>query len=202
MGKTKKPKTAAGANAGGSAYDVVVLRLGHRPARDKRITTHVALAARALGASGIIISGEQDEELVARLGAIPKKWGGEFFARHSKEWKAEIRRFGGDTVHLTMYGEEFRKTIKKIERKAGSLGTTRGAGAKRKLMLVVGAGKVPRELYDMCAYNCSVGNQPHSEVAAVALFLYELNGRRLAGEFSGARLSVVPNARGKSVIEH
>ncbi|TLZ95287.1 MAG: tRNA (cytidine(56)-2'-O)-methyltransferase, partial [Methanobacteriota archaeon] len=29
---------------------ITVLRLGHRPARDKRVTTHVALTARAFGA--------------------------------------------------------------------------------------------------------------------------------------------------------
>ncbi|TFG70124.1 MAG: tRNA (cytidine(56)-2'-O)-methyltransferase, partial [Methanomassiliicoccus sp.] len=29
---------------------IVVLRLGHRPERDQRVTTHVALTARALGA--------------------------------------------------------------------------------------------------------------------------------------------------------
>ena len=28
---------------------ITVLRIGHRPARDKRVTTHVALAARAFG---------------------------------------------------------------------------------------------------------------------------------------------------------
>jgi len=33
-----------------------VLRLGHRPARDKRITTHVCLTARALGATRVRIA--------------------------------------------------------------------------------------------------------------------------------------------------
>ncbi|MCG7848715.1 MAG: tRNA (cytidine(56)-2'-O)-methyltransferase, partial [ANME-2 cluster archaeon] len=32
--------------------NIVVLRLGHRPERDQRVTTHVGLTARALGASG------------------------------------------------------------------------------------------------------------------------------------------------------
>ncbi|MGI0148094.1 MAG: tRNA (cytidine(56)-2'-O)-methyltransferase, partial [Thermoplasmata archaeon] len=34
---------------------VTVLRLGHRPSRDKRVTTHVALVARAFGAAGILV---------------------------------------------------------------------------------------------------------------------------------------------------
>ena len=34
---------------------VIILRLGHRPERDKRITTHVALTARAFGAEGMLL---------------------------------------------------------------------------------------------------------------------------------------------------
>ena len=34
---------------------IIVLRIGHRIGRDKRITTHVALVARAFGANEIII---------------------------------------------------------------------------------------------------------------------------------------------------
>ena len=32
------------------------MRIGHRPERDKRITTHVALTSRAFGASRIYVS--------------------------------------------------------------------------------------------------------------------------------------------------
>ncbi|WP_192806472.1 RNA methyltransferase [Saccharolobus islandicus] len=38
--------------------DIYVLRLGHRPARDKRVTTHVILVARAFGAKGVYIEGK------------------------------------------------------------------------------------------------------------------------------------------------
>ena len=43
-----------------------VLRLGHRIGRDKRITTHVALVARAFGADKILIDTEdrKTEEIV------------------------------------------------------------------------------------------------------------------------------------------
>jgi predicted SpoU family rRNA methylase len=33
---------------------VVILRIGHRPERDQRVTTHVGLTARALGAQGMV----------------------------------------------------------------------------------------------------------------------------------------------------
>ena len=37
------------------AREVVVLRYGHRPGRDDRMTTHVGLTARALGADRVIL---------------------------------------------------------------------------------------------------------------------------------------------------
>ncbi|MDD1710623.1 MAG: tRNA (cytidine(56)-2'-O)-methyltransferase, partial [Methanoregulaceae archaeon] len=36
--------------------DVVILRIGHRPERDQRVTTHVGLTARALGAQGMYLA--------------------------------------------------------------------------------------------------------------------------------------------------
>ena len=41
---------------------VYVLRIGHRPGRDKRITTHVALVARAFGANGFILGDTCDDK--------------------------------------------------------------------------------------------------------------------------------------------
>ena len=46
---------------------VLVLRLGHRKERDKRVTTHVCLTARALGADGVILSGERDDKIIATV---------------------------------------------------------------------------------------------------------------------------------------
>ncbi|MEM3019534.1 MAG: tRNA (cytidine(56)-2'-O)-methyltransferase, partial [Candidatus Bathyarchaeia archaeon] len=43
---------------------VTVLRLGHRVGRDVRITTHVGLIARALGADGVVMSGQRDERVL------------------------------------------------------------------------------------------------------------------------------------------
>ena len=64
--------------------EIVVLRWGHRPQRDARLTTHVALAARALGASGFLLSDSVDkklEESVQKTGVVSSflKW-----AKHGK----------------------------------------------------------------------------------------------------------------------
>jgi len=42
---------------------VFVLRYGHRPGRDKRITTHTLLVARAFGAHGFILGDVVDEAI-------------------------------------------------------------------------------------------------------------------------------------------
>ena len=49
---------------------VWVLRLGHRPFRDQRLTTHVALTARAFGAEGMILADRRDEALERELSLI------------------------------------------------------------------------------------------------------------------------------------
>jgi len=56
---------------------ITVLRLGHRPARDKRVTTHVGLAARAFGADAILVSTKDPtversvRDVVRRFGGYP-----------------------------------------------------------------------------------------------------------------------------------
>jgi tRNA (cytidine56-2'-O)-methyltransferase len=64
----------------------------------------------------------------------------------------------------------------------------------------VGAEKVPAEIYELADWNVAVGNQPHSEVAALAVFLDRLfQGRELDGEFEDG-LKIVPSPRGKQVL--
>ena len=45
---------------------IVVLRLGHRLKRDERLSTHVGLASRALGADKIIYSGVRTLKIEGR----------------------------------------------------------------------------------------------------------------------------------------
>ena len=142
----------------------------------------------------MVICGEEDDELVGRLNALSKKWGGKFSASYCDNWKKYLRNFKGVKVHLTMYGEDFRKIAKK-------LGTTAKKPGKNKLVLVVGAGKVPPDAYQLSDYNVAVGNQPHSEVAAIALFLYELGKRKLDADFSKAVVRIIPTAKGKRVAD-
>ena len=49
--------------------EVYVLRLGHRPQRDKRISTHVALTARAFGAKGIYFD-RYDKSVFESVGEV------------------------------------------------------------------------------------------------------------------------------------
>jgi tRNA (cytidine56-2'-O)-methyltransferase len=70
-------------------------------------------------------------------------------------------------------------------------------------MVVVGAEKVPFEVYELADWNVAVGNQPHSEVAAVAVTLDRIaEDEPLENEFKDAQLHVVPMDRGKKVIEN
>jgi len=172
---------------------IVVLRLGHRRERDKRISTHCGLVARALGADEIVYSGEEDAGLVERVNKVREKWGGKFKARYDPEWRRFLKTFNGFKVHLTFYGEEFATGVLKIKKEMKN-----GKNA----LIIVGAEKVPREVYELSDLNLSVGNQPHSEVAALALVLYELtNGAGLKKIFNAWKVRIVPSGRGKKVVE-
>jgi tRNA (cytidine56-2'-O)-methyltransferase len=169
---------------------IVVLRLGHRIVRDKRITTHVALSARALGASGIILSGEKDNDIIESVNDVTKRWGGEFFCEYRRNWKGvieEYRKKSFTIVHLTFYGIPLQQRIENLR--------------DRDIMVIVGGEKVPRDVYELSDYNISVTNQPHSEVSALAIFLHEcFEGKELDKEFQNAELKIVPQERGKKVI--
>ena len=57
--------------------DVAVLRLGHRPGRDERTTTHVGLTARALGADAVVLAGSGDSR-AGTIRDITDRFGGPF----------------------------------------------------------------------------------------------------------------------------
>lgn len=162
------------------------MRLGHRYGRDKRVTTHLALVARAFGASGIVME-EQDKRVVEALGDVESRWGGEFFFKEAK-WRNYLKTWKGVTVHLSMYGRPLDEVISGI--------ITRDED----VLVIVGAGKVPGELYGLVDYNAAVGNQPHSEISALALFLDRLyQGEELKKDFRG-KLKVIPSRRSKKVV--
>lgn len=166
---------------------ITVLRIGHRPERDKRITTHVALVARAFGADRILID-TRDPDLERNFESTCERWGGKIAMKTGAKHREEMKSFKGQIVHLTMYGEELHKAIATLD-------------PGKDLMIVVGAEKVPREVYELATINVSVGNQPHSEVAALAIFLYTYHGRKMP-EFADGKMRIVPDPRGKTVLEN
>ena len=167
---------------------ISVLRLGHRPSRDKRISTHCGLVARTFGADNIFYSGPRDPSFEKSLTSVAKQWGGMFGVAHIKSWRTFLKEWRGKSVHLTMYGLPFQKKMPVI-RKA------------KDLLVIVGGEKVPWEVYQMATWNVGVTNQPHSEVAALALFLHEYHkGKELDIKFRDARKRVVPQTRGKKVV--
>ena len=165
---------------------ITVLRTGHRIDRDKRITTHVALVSRAFGADKIIIT-TKDKKIKENITSICKKFGGDFQIETGADPKKIIKQWNGTIVHLTMYGDELEKSISKIDKNDD-------------LLIVVGAEKVPPYFYENADFNISVGNQPHSEVAALAIFLDRyLNGKWLTEQFNG-KIEIIPSNKRKKVI--
>ena len=166
-----------------------VLRLGYRRGRDPRITTHLALVARAMGADGFLLAGDEDKEMFENLNSVSDRFGGDLETKHVSgmgHLKNHVAN-GGVAVHLTMYGEPFRKAIPKIRR-------------DRPVIIVVGGAKVPGDVYKICQHNVAVGNQPHSEVAALALFMDAWFGESASERnFDNARLIIEGTNDGKLV---
>ena len=173
-----------------------MLRWGHRPQRDARLTSHVALTARALGASGFLLSDIEDKKLKETVEKVTENWGGKFFFEMGKKWKSAVRDWkakGGIVVHLTVYGENVQTSpvLDKI-RQSG-----------KDVLVLVGSQKVPGDFFsdDVSDFNVAVGNQPHSECSALAVFLDRFfQGKELVKGFKKAKIKVVPQERGKKTI--
>ncbi|WP_246999961.1 tRNA (cytidine(56)-2'-O)-methyltransferase [Halosolutus gelatinilyticus] len=170
--------------------EIVVLRLGHRPGRDERMTTHVGLTARALGADRVVFpdNAGQSRDTVAD---ITDRFGGPFDVELTDSPRATIRGWEGQVVHLTMYGER----VQDVETEIRSAFT-----GGEPLLLIVGAEKVPFDVYEEADWNVGVTNQPHSEVAGLAVFLDRLfEGRELDRDWADADRRVIPMETGKRV---
>jgi len=163
-----------------------ILRLGHRISRDKRITTHVALVSRAFGADKVLIDTE-DKKIEKTIRSTCERFGGNFDIETGIDKNKLIKNWNGTIVHLTMYGEKLEKSINKIDK-------------NKDLLVIVGAEKVPPQIYEMADFNISIGNQPHSEVAALALFLDRYTkGMWQKKQFNG-KIEILPSDKGKKVI--
>ncbi|WP_435178117.1 tRNA (cytidine(56)-2'-O)-methyltransferase [Halorussus sp. AFM4] len=193
--------------------EVAVLRLGHRPGRDERMTTHVGLTARALGADRAILAGEagKSRETVAD---ITDRFGGPFAVELTDSPKAVLRDWEGKVVHLTMYGERVQDVEAEIRaahrgEDAASEEADKESDAEpgesgvdgHPILIVVGSQKVSFDVYEAADWNVGVTNQPHSEVAGLAVFLDRLfEGRELDREWTDADRRVVPEPTGKTVV--
>ena len=111
-----------------------------------------------------------------------------FEIEYEANWRRVVKQWEGKIVHLTMYGLPVEEAAPIIH------------DCAEPLLVVVGGPKVPRDVYENATWNVSVTTQPHSEVSALALFMYLLEGERaLKHEFTGGSISITPNERGKDV---
>ena len=167
---------------------LVVLRLSHRVFRDKRISTHLALTARAFGANEFYYTGEHDSHLEESVERMCFEWGGILTVEHIESpWKfiEKWKESGGIVVHLTMYGIDLEDKLQDLKN-------------KEKLLIIVGGVKVPGSIYELSDYNIAIGNQPHSEVAALAVFLDQLSeSKARKRKFENAKNVITPSANGK-----
>ncbi|OLE70903.1 tRNA (cytidine(56)-2'-O)-methyltransferase [archaeon 13_1_20CM_2_51_12] len=170
---------------------LVVLRIGHRFFRDSRVTTHVCLTARALGADGVIIADREDKTVEASIREVGKRFGGKFSIESGRPWRKTIRDWkdqSGKVVHLTAYGLKLPDVIKEIRDSNGDL------------LVIVGSEKMPGEVFKLADWNVSVTNQPMSEVAALAVYLdWHLQHSAFDKAFPNGQVRIVPTQDGKQV---
>ncbi|MHA1687033.1 MAG: tRNA (cytidine(56)-2'-O)-methyltransferase [Candidatus Heimdallarchaeaceae archaeon] len=173
---------------------IAVLRLSHRLIRDKRMSTHLALTARAFGATEFYYSGDHDSHVETSINNVTNEWGGELRLLHVKNplkfimsWKEH-----GIVVHLTMYGIDIDDKLNELQKYKG-----------KDLLVIVGGAKVPGSIFQLADFNIAIGNQPHSEVAALAVFLDKYTeGRGRKTEFKNAKVKIIPSERGKTVVNN
>lgn len=146
--------------------------------------------ARAFGADGIFISGVRDASIQSTVEKVSGTWGGDFwleFVSSSMKVLHQWKESGGVVAHLTMYGLPMRRVKDLIP-------------SDKDLLVVVGGEKVPFQYYEKADFNVAIGSQPHSEVAALAIFLDRItSGAWEDIGFKKARLRIKPSERGKNV---
>jgi tRNA (cytidine56-2'-O)-methyltransferase len=121
---------------------------------------------------------------------VNESWGGDFQIEFIDNWRKllKLKKKSSKIVHLTMYGENINDVDEKIRQEDN-------------ILIVVGAEKVPRDVYEQADYNVAVGNQPHSEISALAVLLDRIqNGNQFSTKYNNARLEIVPTKKGKKVV--
>jgi tRNA (cytidine56-2'-O)-methyltransferase len=174
----------------GTTKRIAVLRIGQRYVRDDRTLTHLCLVARAFGAESITLE-DAEYDTVRKVEEVNLNWGGDFRVEIERAWRKVIERARGEgrkVVHLTMYGMPLQDVVSEL----------RGIDD---MLVVVGGPKVPGEVYGLADYNVAVTSQPHSEVAALAVLLHEVQGgEELKRDFGKSRMKIIPSPKGKQVV--
>ena len=174
---------------------IKLLRLGHRIHRDHRTTTHCALVARAFGSSEMYYCGNEDDSLQSSIEKVNESWGGDFSISFVKSWKSFInkcKRENNFVILCTMYG----KNIPDIESELRSILDNQD------IVIIIGSEKIPPELINLSDINVAISNQPHSEVAALAILLDRLfQGKQLDLKFTNSKLNIIPQKKGKSIYK-
>ena len=172
--------------------NIAVLRIGHRLVRDDRTTTHVALVSRSFGCN-ILYMTDVNDDIKSTIDDVNNRWGhaSNFKIEIVKGWRNVIlnwKKNGGIVIHLTMYGLNVDDIIGKIK------------DSSNDILIIVGAEKVPKEIYKLSDYNIAVGNQPHSEISSLAIVLDRIfQGKQLKLSFESAKMKIIPSLREKLV---
>jgi tRNA (cytidine56-2'-O)-methyltransferase len=173
--------------------NIAVLRIGHRLVRDDRTTTHVALVSRSFGCNLLYMT-DVNDDIKATIDDVNNRWGyaSNFKIEIVKNWKNTIlnwKKNGGIVIHLTMYGLNVDDIISKIKNSNNN-----------DILIIIGAEKVPSEVYKLSDYNIAVGNQPHSEISALAIILDRIHeGKQLRLNFESAKMKIIPSVKEKRI---
>jgi tRNA (cytidine56-2'-O)-methyltransferase len=145
--------------------------------------------SRALGAKAIYLE-EVENELRAMIDEVNISWGGKFEVTQTDSWRQILKQAKNDgniLIHLSMYGVPLYERIEELRHFS-------------KVLLIVGGPKVPGEVFRLADQNISVTAQPHSEIAALAITLHELQrGEELKRGFGPSKLKIIPKEKGKQV---
>ena len=129
-----------------------------------------------------------DSRVVTTIDEVVAKFGGDFEIEPLSNPRKFAKNWEGRIVHLTMFGlplEDFEDKLRKEQ---------------SPILFIVGAEKVPPWTFEYADYNISIGNQPHSEVSALAISLSSLNENYVDQEFDGP-LQVIPSGDHRKMID-
>ncbi len=133
---------------------------------------------------------------ISSVRSLGNAWGGSFSVvqkvsplRIISEWKKD----GGRVINLSMYGEDMRAPMSELYHVYYTLA--------QPLLVVVGSSKVDGKVYQASDFNLAVTHYPHSEVAALAIFLEKLLGNRAWGRPTpGSRIKILSALKTKGGI--